>query len=372
MPQAVLQHEPLDACQGFVGIKSLETVMSHVSHVQSRQVDHSCLIASSLTVMSAGSGMQQQAFKAQPAMPMPMQAPSSQLPQATPPAQATHSPFPLHHQSASKPAQSPSRSPATSATAASAALQPPTASQTPFPQPSSMAQQPEDHRAGDPGMGGPYSIGAAAGQAANPHGRGSVQHLNPYAAFPDNMQRPMFSSNANPRMTSFASGSAMPMNMRNGVRPEESRGVSGSPAGLDRPQAHENSNGHQAVGNSSSAAVAQTEKSEPTQGSSAAAVVPSGSSAAAAAEGESQHGGPCSDEVLVQMPNKAQLHGTAAADGSDKGPDADRNVTGNIEPQSGVAESGASDIRVLEDATELIEPQILAGGQTISHSLLAD
>ena len=299
--------------------------------------------ASSLLVVTAGSSMQQQqqqqAFKpAQPAMPM--QAPTSQPLKPTPTAQAGQGLFPLHQQPASRPAaHSPSTGPSTAA---------PTASYTLTPSPSAMTQQPQGPRAGGLGRATP------GGQPANPNGRGGVQQLSPYG---DNAQQRMYSSTPNPGMGSSASGGADAMHMINGWHPDHARGSNG-------PEAHDTSNGMQAV-KSTSSAVAQPQQPQPTQSSSAATVAPANPAAGDVSQQEDPRG------VAVEMLNKAQPHETsAAADAADKAADAVRDATGNVAHQSELAKGDVSEAGDLED--ELIEPQILAGGQSISHNLLAD
>ena len=165
-------------------------------------------------------------------------------------------------------------------------------------------------------------------------------------------------------MGSFASGGAYAVHMVNGLHPHHA-------AGIGRPQAHQTSNGMQAM-NTSSAAVAQSEQPPPTQSSSAATVAPADSAAAAAAAAAgygTQQEAP--GGVIVETLDKAQLHEkSAAADGADKAVDAVSNATGNIVHESELAKGDVNEAVDLED--ELIEPQILAGGQSISHNLLAD
>ena len=147
----------------------------------------------------------------------------------------------------------------------------------------------------------------------------------------------------------------------NGVHPDHAPGI-------NSPEAHVTSNGLQAM-NSGSAAVAQLEQPQPTQSGSAATDAPANSAAAAAAgygtQQEAPHG------VVAEMLDKAQLYATSsAADEADKAIDAVRDATGNAVHHSELAKGNVSEVGDLED--ELIEPQILAGGQSISHNLLAD
>ena len=306
---------------------------------------HGCTVTtSSLLDVTAGSSMpqqqqqQQQDFTlAQPAMPM--QAPTSHPPKATPSAQAGQGPFPLHHHPASRLA---AQSPSTGASAAApAAEQAPTASQTRNPSPSGMTEQPQGPRAGGLGMN------TLHGRPANPYGRGGVQQLSPYG---DNAQQRVYSSNPNPGMGSFASGGANPVHMMNGSQPEHAGGMNG-------PEAHESSNGMQAV--------AHPQQPQSTQSSSGATAAPADPAAGGVSQQEAPRG------VAAEMLNKARPHETcAAADGVDKAANASRDAMGNVVHQSELAKGDVSETGDLED--ELIEPQTLAGGQSISHNLLAD
>ena len=313
----------------------------------SRPSSHGCTgTSSSLLVVTAGNGMQQQqqqAFtQAQPGMPL--QAASSQSPQATCSAQAGQPPFPLHHPASKPAAQSPSTSPPTSATAAPAG-QAPTASQTPnLPPPSGMTQQPQGTKAQGPSMTFP------GGQPANLYGRGSAQQLSPYG---DYSQPPMYSSNPDLEMGSFASRGANSMHTMNGLHPEHAPGI-------HRPEAHEASNGMQAMNSNSAAAAPQ--QPQPTQSSSAATDAPANAAAAAAGYDSQQEAAGGVD---------AEVHdASAAADGADKAVEPARDAIGNVVHQSELAKGDVSEAGDLED--ELIEPQILAGGQSIPHNLLAD
>ena len=163
----------------------------------------------------------------------------------------------------------------------------------------------------------------------------------------------MYSSNPNLGMGSFASGGANSMHMINGLHPEHAPGI-------NRPEAHEASNRLQGM-NTISAAVAPLEQSQPTQSSSAATIAPANLAAAAAGYGPQEAPGGVYAEVHEV---------SAAADGADKAVEPARDATGNVVHQSELAKGDVSEGGDLED--ELIEPQILAGGQSISHNLLAD
>ena len=291
--------------------------------------------------MTAGSGMQQQqAFApAQPAIPL--QAPGSQAPQA---AQAAQPPLPSHNQSGSKPAQSPWAGPPTSATAAPAAVQLPTASQTANPSPSGMTQ-PEGPMAGGPSMG--------AGQAGNHNDRGSAHKSSPHG---DNAQQPMYSSNPNPGMG--YSGGATPTHMINGLRPEQAHELNVSGV-------HETSSGTQVV-HSTSVALAQPAQPGPTQSPSAATGASVNSTAAAApGEGVSEKQQDLCGGGAAELLDKAHLHAPSG------GLDQTRDATSNVVHQSESARGDVSEAGDTEDG--LIQPQTLAGGvQAMSHNLLAD
>lgn len=164
----------------------------------SRPIIHGCKVtASNLLVVTAGTGMQQQQQQHQQGQQAfastqhAMQAPSSQAPKANPSAQAGQAPFPLHHQSANRFAgHLPSTGTPTSAAAAPAAEQAPTASQIASPTPSGMTQQPQSIRVKGPSLGFP------AGQPANSRNSSTLQ-LSAY-----DMQQPMH--NTNPGMGSLA------------------------------------------------------------------------------------------------------------------------------------------------------------------------
>ena len=234
------------------------------------------------------------------------------------------------------------------ATAAPDAVQASTASQTSNAPPSGMLQQPQGISAEGPSMGAPD------GQPAKSYGRGSAQPLSSYG---DNAQPPMYSSNPIPGMGSSASGGAYPMYTLNALQPEHAEGING-------PEAHETSNGMQAF-ESNSPAVAQPEQSHPTQSSSAGTDASANSAAGCDIQQEAPHGS------AAEMLREAQLHEvSAAADGLDKAVDAARDATVNVVHQSEFDEAAFSGAIDLED--ELIEPQTFAGGQSMSHKLLAD
>lgn len=294
----------------------------------------------------------------------PMQASSSHLSQTTSSAQA---PLPLHFQSISQPALLPSTGlpPSAPPPPTSATHQAPSASQAPKPDPQGMTQQAEGPAARDPAMAVP------SGQPASTHGPASEQHFTAHAATGDSMKHSLYSSVPRSGSSGGAGGGAVYMNMLNGVRPMHPSEATVSAASLGTSQAHKTSNGNLAVkSRSSSPAVAQSERPQPTQGSPAATVAPAGFAATAATE--TQQGDLGSGAVTV--PSQVQSHETAAASVSHEAADAERGgATSSVVPvQSGLAKGIASKDSDMEEASELIESQMLTSGQSMSQNLLAD
>lgn len=161
-------------------------------------------------------------------------------------------------------------------------------------------------------------------------------------------------------------GGEVSMDRLNGMGPVQPTGVLGSAGSMDTAQAHETSNGDHAE-RSISPAMAQPEWSQPAQGRAAASGAPAGLAAAAAARLEVQ-GDPCNEAVIGF--NQVRSHETAAASVSHKG---DSSVAGNVMAvQSGLAKGDASKDCDIEEASELIESQILTSNQSISQNLMED
>lgn len=291
-----------------------------------------------------------------------MQASSSHLTQSTSSAQA---PLPLHFQSSSQPAQPPPTGlpPSALPPPTSATHQPSHASQPFKPEPLGIAQQPEGPPARDP------TTAVPCGQPASTHGPAGEQHFTAHAATGDSMRH---STHSIVPESGSSGGGAVFMNTLNGVRPMHPSQVTASAASLGTSQAHTTSNENLAVkSRSSSPAVAQLEQPQATRGGPSATVAPAGLVATAAAALEGQQGELGSGAVTV--PSQVQFHETAAASVSHNAGDPDRTATSSAVPvQPGLAKGIASKDTDMEEASELIESQMLTSGQSVSQNLLAD
>ena len=204
-------------------------------------------------------------------------------------------------------------------------------------------------------------------QAASAYGPAATHQVAAHAVSGDTMRQSVYSSM--PGVGSSGGGGAVHMHTLNGVRPMHPSERAGSAAGLDSRQAHETSNGDQAAkSRSSSPVTAQLERSQPNQGISAATYAPAGF--AAAAGHESRQGDPPSDALMMVNQGQSQ---TAAASVSRKVAAAENGATSHVVPvQSGLVMNDASKDSDMEEASELIESQMLTSGQSISQNLLAD
>lgn len=282
---------------------------------------------------------------------MPLSAPSSQS-QGTP-AQPSH---PLPHLNQQPTVQKPSAgpSPFDAAAAAASGLQAPGPRLTSNLQSSTTGQQPQS-RAWQQSMSMPGSL------SANSHHRPIGQQVLPRGSGHGMSQQVGSYSSANHGVSS-STGNAMPAAMSNGIRPTFPGGLSGSATGYNvlGPQAHGSSATKQPVG----LPAPMTHQQQSVQNKKAGK----------AAAGGDAPGNPQSalHSDASEMPGRPLMPEEAAAgevgkagDGLSNGPDSDAH-------QHEAARSDVHHLAHLPDAPDLIEPNMLAGGEGPSHDLLAD
>ena len=281
---------------------------------------------------------------------MPVSAPGShpQDPLAQPVQPKPH----LSQQPANRAAQKPSAAaaPFDAAAASATALQAPATSQTANMQSSSMRQQPQS-RAWQQGMAS-YSMSMPGSQATNSHHKSTGQHIVPNNSG-QSMSQPVGSHSSANHELSPSSGNAVPAVMPNGLRPVFPGGLAGSAAAWNAlgPQAHERRSTEQAVG--LPPAMTHQQQPQPAQHTEAGKV------AAGDADASEMHGRPLMSEE-------------AAACEVGKDADGHRNRADSVAHQAEAARNDVADLGDLPDAPELIEPKLLAGGEGLSHDLLAD